>query len=149
MIPAEAELEGTVRTMDREDRKLYEKRVREIARQIASAYGAEAEVTWTAGPPAAYNDSEMAQICEETARKLGMQTVPEESSMGGDDFAYYADQDTMHRQIPGCYVKIGTGVGHPIHHPAFRVDERVILRAAEYLDAMLLTGMGGARACEP
>lgn len=149
VIPAEAELEGTVRTMNREDRILYEKRVREIAQQTASAYGAEAEVEWTAGPPATYNDGEMVRICEETAKKRGMKTVPEENSMGGDDFAYYADQDTMHRQIPGCYVKIGTGVGHPIHHPAFRVDERVILRAAEYLDAMLLTGMGSARACEP
>ncbi|MDE6388273.1 MAG: amidohydrolase [Lachnospiraceae bacterium] len=138
VIPAEAELEGTVRTMDRKDRLLYERRVREIAMQTASAYGAEAEVTWVAGPPATYNNGEMAQVCDKTAKELGMETVPEESSMGGDDFAYYEDKDTMQRDIPGCYVKIGIGVGHPIHHPAFCVDESAILPAAKYL-AQLLT----------
>lgn len=141
VIPAEAELEGTVRTLDREDRLLYEKRVREIAVQTAAAYGAEAEVTWIAGPPATYNDGTMARICEETAKSLGMRTVPEERSMGGDDFAYYEDKDTMQREVPGCYVKIGTGVGHPIHHPAFCVEEQVILPAAKYLVEVLLAGL--------
>ena len=141
VIPAEAEMEGTVRTMNREDRILYEKRVREIAERIADAYGAEAEVIWTAGPPATWNNGGMARICEETAKKLGMRTVPEESSMGGDDFAYYEDRDTMHRDVPGCYVKIGTGVGHPIHHPAFCVDECVILPASVYLAGVLTAAL--------
>ncbi|MDE6845189.1 MAG: amidohydrolase [Lachnospiraceae bacterium] len=140
VIPAVAEMEGTVRTMDREDRILYEKRVREVAERTAEAYGARAETEWTAGPPATYNDGRMAQICEEAAEKLHMKTVPEESSMGGDDFAYYEDRDTMDRDVPGCYVKIGTGVGNPIHHPAFCVDESVILPAAEYLVELLLAG---------
>ena len=138
VIPAQAELEGTVRTMDKEDRLLYERRVREIAKQTATAYGAEAEVEWIAGPPATYNDGTMAQICEQVAGDLGMKTVPEESSMGGDDFAYYEDRDTMGRDVPGCYVKIGIGVGHQIHHPAFRVEESAILPTAEYLAQLLL-----------
>lgn len=139
VIPTEAELEGTVRTMDREDRILYERKVKEISEGIASAYGAAAEVEWIAGPPATYNDGRMAQICEEAAKRLGMETVPEESSMGGDDFAFYEDIDTMGREVPGCYVKIGTGVGHPIHHPGFCVDTRVILPTAKYLAEVLLT----------
>lgn len=138
VIPAEAELEGTVRTMDREDRILYERRVREIAGQIAGAYGAEAAVDWIEGPPATYNDGRMAQLCERIAKEQGLDTVPEESSLGGDDFAYYEDKDTMRRDVPGCYVKIGTGVGHPIHHPAFCVDESVILPAVKYLAALLM-----------
>lgn len=138
VIPAEAELEGTVRTMDREDRRLYERRVREIAGQVAGAYGAEAEVDWIEGPPATYNDGRMAQLCERIAKEQGLFTVPEESSLGGDDFAYYEDKDTMRRDVPGCYVKIGTGVGHPIHHPAFCVDESVILPAVKYLAALLM-----------
>lgn len=138
VIPAEAELEGTVRTMDREDRRLYERRVREIAGQIADAYGAEAEADWIEGPPATYNDGRMAQLCERIAKEQGLFTVPEESSLGGDDFAYYEDKDTMRRDVPGCYVKIGTGVGHPIHHPAFCVDESVILLSVKYLAALLM-----------
>lgn len=139
VIPTEAQLEGTVRTMNREDRILYEKKVREIAERTAQAYGATAQVEWVAGPPATYNDGKMAQIAEKTAHQLGMETVPEESSMGGDDFAYYEDVDTMKREVPGCYVKIGTGVGHPIHHPAFKVDTSVILKTAQYLTELILS----------
>ncbi len=138
VIPAKAELEGTVRTMDREDRILYERRVREIAERTAAAYGAEAEVEWIEGPPATYNDGRMVRLCEETARAQGMRTAPEEKSMGSDDFAYYEDRDITGRDIPGCYIKIGTGVGHPIHHPAFRVDERVLLPAVKYLAELLM-----------
>ena len=138
VIPPEAIMEGTVRTMDREDRILYERRVREIAECTAAAYGAEAQVEWIAGPPATYNDGAMVQICEKTAEELGLKTVPEENSMGGDDFAYYEDEPTMGRNIPGCYVKIGIGIGEQIHHPAFRVDESVILPAAEYLTKLLM-----------
>ena len=138
VIPPEATMEGTVRTMDRNDRILYERRVKEIAEHTASAYGAEAQVQWIAGPPATYNDGSMVQICEKIADELGMTTVSEESSMSGDDFAYYEDEPTMGRDIPGCYVKIGIGVGEQIHHPAFRVDESAIFPAAEYLSKLLM-----------
>ncbi len=137
VIPGEAELEGTVRTMDREDRVLYERRVRETVEGIAAAYGAEAEITWIDSAPATYNDGKMARLCEEVAQSQGMRTVPEEMSLGGDDFSYYMEEETMGRQIPGCYLKVGTGVGHPIHHPAFCVQKRVILPAAELLAKVL------------
>lgn len=145
VIPPVAEMEGTVRTMNREDRVLYERRVRETAGQIAAAYGAEAETEWTAGPPATYNDGAMARLCKEVAKEQGMETVPEESSMGGDDFSYYEDKDTMGREVPGCYVKIGVGVGESIHHPAFRVEESAVMPAAEYLAAVLLADCANAR----
>ncbi len=69
---------------------------------------------------------------------MGMRTVPEETSMGGDDFAFYEDKDAAGREIPGCYVKIGVGKGHPIHHPEFTVDTDVIYPAANYLAELLL-----------
>lgn len=137
VIPAEAELEGTVRTMDRKDRVLYERRVREISGQTAAAYGATAQVDWVAGPPATYNESAMARMCADVAERQGMKTVPEESSMGGDDFAYYEEKDMAGRELPGCYVKIGVGTGWQIHHPAFRVDEEAIFPAAKYLAELL------------
>lgn len=132
VIPAEAVMEGTVRTMEREDRVLYEKRLREIAEKTAQAYGAEAEVEWVAGPPATCNDKEMADFCAKRAEAMGLPVAVEESSLGGDDFAFYEEK------IPGCYVKIGTGVGHPIHHPAFMVDPAMLLPAAEFLSACLM-----------
>lgn len=131
VIPPEAVMEGTVRTMEREDRILYEKRLREIAIQTAKAYGADAEVKWIEGSPAVYNHQSMVDIVEKKAKEMGFLTAMEESSMGGDDFSFYEEN------IPGCYMKIGTGIGHPIHHPGFCVDTDVLLRAAKFLTGVL------------
>ncbi len=131
VIPETAALEGTVRTMDRKDRILFEKRVKEIAKSTATAYGTEAEIEWTAGSPATFNDGKMVEKAIKAAKTCGFETVPEESSMGGDDFSF------LEEKIPGCYIKVGTGRGQLIHQPGFCVDKRVILPTAEYLAALM------------
>lgn len=132
VVPETAELEGTVRTMNREDRVLFERRLREITEMTAKAYGASAEFQWYPGSPAVVNDPAMAGAAEETAKKQSLLTVPEESSMGGDDFSFYEEKR------PGCYIKIGTGVGAAIHQPGFKVDPEILLPAAEYLMALFM-----------
>ncbi len=132
VIPEQAVLEGTVRTMNREDRILFEKRMEEIVRNTAIAYGAKAGMEWIAGCPATYNDEEMVQKSIRTADKCNLKVVPEESSMGGDDFSFYEEK------IPGCYIKVGTGKGWAIHQPGFRVDESVILSTVHYLTELFL-----------
>ena len=118
--------------MNREDRVLFERRLREITEMTAKAYEASAEFQWYPGSPAVVNDPEMAGAAEETAKKQSLLTVPEESSMGGDDFSFYEEKR------PGCYIKIGTGVGAAIHQPGFKVDPEILLPAAEYLMALFM-----------
>lgn len=142
VISPDALLEGTVRTMEPKDRLLYETRVREIADKTAAAYGVSAQTEWIPGPPATHNDGRMAALCETIAKKTRQKTAPQAPSMGGDDFSYYEDPAAVGKEIPGCYFKIGTGVGPQIHHPAFCVDERAIRPAAEYLANLLLADMG-------
>lgn len=132
VIPQTAQLEGTVRTMDRQDRCLFEKRLKAIAEQTASAYGTSAEVEWIPGPPAVCNDAEMAAFAKETAEAEGFQTVPEEQSLGGDDFSFYMEK------VPGCYIKIGIGKGATIHQPTFQVDPAALMPAVRYLSHLLL-----------
>lgn len=132
VIPETAVLEGTVRTMDREDRSLFERRMKEITENVARAYGAEAEVKWIPGPPAVSNDAFMVEKSIQTAKVCGFDVVPEETSMGGDDFSFYEEK------IPGCYIKVGTGRGQLIHQPGFKVDERVIWPAVKYLVNLLI-----------
>lgn len=132
VIPETVELEGTVRTMDREDRILFENKLKSIAKNTAAAFGSEAETEWIAGPPATYNDGQMVRQSIQAAEKCRFKVVPEESSMGGDDFAFFEDK------IPGCYIKVGTGKGQLIHQPGFAVDEKVILPTAEYLTELLI-----------
>lgn len=132
VIPETAVLEGTVRTMDRNDRTLFEKRMKEIAENTARAYGAKSVLEWIPGPPATYNDEAMVQKSIHIARQCGFNVVPEEQSLGGDDFSFFEDR------IPGCYIKIGTGKGQLIHQPGFKVDESVILPTVEYLMELIL-----------
>ncbi len=133
VIPESAELEGTVRSMDKEDRILLEKRVKETAVHIAAAHGAKAEVCWMPGPPATYNDSAMACQCMEIGERCGFHIVPQESSMGGDDFAFYEER------IPGCYIKVGTGKGPLIHQPGFAIQKEVLWPTADYLHKVIST----------
>lgn len=132
VIPETAELEGTVRTMDRADRELFEKKVALIAQKTAEAYGAEAQVQWIPGPPAVVNDEKMAEYAADVARRLGFSVVPEEQSLGGDDFSFYEEK------APGCYIKIGTGKGQLIHQPGFAVEESVLEPTAVYLTEVLM-----------
>lgn len=127
VIPEEALLEGTVRTMSGDDRELFQRRMEEIVSGTALAYGAKAEVEWIAGPPAVRNERHMAEKSIQIAKECGLCVAPEESSLGGDDFAFFEEK------IPGCYIKIGVGKGQAIHQPGFLVDKRAILPATEYL----------------
>ncbi len=134
VIPETALLEGTVRTMDREDRVLFRRRLEDISECTAEAYGCRAKVDWIPGPPAVYNNRRMAEEGIRIAEKCGRPVVLEEYSLGGDDFAFYEEK------IPGCYLKIGTGKGPLIHQPGFQVDERVIWPSVNYLSELLLAG---------
>lgn len=136
VIPEEAVLEGTVRTMDRKDHSLMQERLTEIAKKTAQAYGAQAQTEWIPGPPAVINDAGMAEYAADTARRRGFTVVPEEQSLGGDDFSFYEEK------IPGCYIKIGTGKGQLIHQPGFMVEENVLEPAAAYLAAVLMGSEG-------
>lgn len=131
VIPETAILEGTVRTMEREDRVLVRERLKEMAEHIAAAYKAKAKVSWIPGPPAVYNDREMAAESIKTAEETGFRVVPEASSMGGDDFSFYTEK------IPGCYIKVGTGKGQLIHQPGFQIKKEAILPTVKYLAKLL------------
>ena len=131
VVPSQAQLEGTVRTMDRQDREQFEKRLKKIAADTASAYGAAARTEWIPGPPAVYHDASMVRAAMETARSFGLHVAEEEQSMGGDDFSFYEEK------IPGCYIKVGTGTGPAIHQPGFRVNPEIIGPAAEYAAGLL------------
>lgn len=131
VIPETAEIEGTVRTLDKQDRILFEQRVKEIAGHTALAYGMTADVQWIVGAPAVFNDGELVRIGREKALEMGFQVVPEEHSLGGDDFSF------LEEKIPGCYLKIGTGKGQLIHQPGFAVDLETIMPAVEYMAKIL------------
>ena len=135
VIPDKVELEGTVRSMEKDDRIFIEKRMREIAEHTAAAYGANAELLWYPGPPATVNEKAWSAFAQKVAEESGFEVVPQRNSTGGEDFAFYLEK------IQGCFINVGTGVGYPNHHPKFYADEAALTPAAEYLAKLLVEAL--------
>ena len=135
VIPDKVELEGTVRSMEKDDRIFIEKRMREIAEHTAAAYGANAELLWYPGPPATVNEKAWSAFAQKVAEESGFEVVPQRNSTGGEDFAFYLEK------IPGCFINVGTGVGYPNHHPKFYAYEAALTPAAEYLEKLLVEAL--------
>lgn len=135
VIPDKVELEGTVRSMEKDDRIFIERRMREIAEHTAAAYGANAELLWYPGPPATVNEKAWSAFAQKVAEESGFEVVPQRNSTGGEDFAFYLEK------IPGCFINVGTGVGYPNHHPKFYADEAALTLAAEYLEKLLVEAL--------
>ena len=116
VIPEEALVEGTTRSMNAEERTHIRARVCVLAEQLAAAYGAAVETDWYEGPPATCNDGFWASYAAEKAKERGLNVVSSPKSLGGEDFAFYQEK------VPGMFVLVGTGLSAAIHNPTFRVD---------------------------
>ena len=127
VIPETALIEGTVRTLDPEDRLRVEKQFRQIVQGVCEAYGASAEIDWQPGSPAVINDSRLCALARRVALADGLKVDRQEDTLGGEDFSVYL-QDK-----PGVFVRIGTGGDYPAHHPRFTVDPAALYPAACYL----------------
>ncbi len=127
VIPENAFLEGTVRTLKEEDRVLIERRLKEASEYTAKAYGMEASVRWIAGPPATKNDKRWVEFARRTAAQTGLETAVTTPSLGGEDFAFYQEN------TEGVFIQVGTGRTYPNHHPKFQVDPKALQSTAEYL----------------
>lgn len=126
VIPQSAYLEGTVRTLSTQARKLLEDGLRRMASEVAAAYGAQASVDWFHGPPAVINDAPLCALARDTAQRMGFTVQHQEDTMGGEDFSCYLEK------APGIFIRVGTGGGYPGHHPKFTVDPAALEPAARY-----------------
>lgn len=135
VIPETGLIEGTVRTLTKEDRVLFEKRIKEISKGIALAYDVDVDVNWIAGPPATLNDSYWSDFASEVARKEGIPVKKPSSTLGGEDFAFYLEK------IKGTFIKIGTGKTYPNHHPKFKVDPKALSQAATYFTQLAVEAL--------
>lgn len=127
VIPESSWLEGTVRCLTAEDRKLIKKRIYELAEGQAASFGGHAELTWYAGPPATDNTPDWTDFAIEVAKEAGLNVVPAPVNLAGEDFAYYQEE------IPGVFVLVGTGKSPANHNPKFHVDSAALGPAARYM----------------
>jgi amidohydrolase len=124
---------GTFRSQDPEVRDQLEARARRIVEGVAAAYGASATLEVIYGYPAVYNDAALAATFRAymaNATAIAVESPP--PTMGGEDFAYFA------QRVPGLLIRHGirsvaAGSVHPGHSPEFRVDEASLAFGIETL----------------
>jgi amidohydrolase len=129
VIPASAQIGGTIRTMQPETRKAVEQRFRDIVTTTAKLFETEAEITWMPGYPVTVNDNEKTSAAISAARRVAGEGRVDTSyapSMGAEDFAY------MLQERPGAIILIGNGDSAYLHHPSYNFDDSAIAHGINY-----------------
>ncbi|MFL6203754.1 MAG: M20 family metallopeptidase [Acidimicrobiales bacterium] len=105
VIPETAELYGTVRTVSEKARDAVLADIEQVAKGLAAAHGATAEIEIQRGYPVTVNDPDAAAFALATAtRLLGAEQAVEMPTpvMGAEDWSYVL------QQVPGAMAFLGT-----------------------------------------
>ncbi len=137
IIPEEAFMAGTIRTLDDEMQKKIHEKIRLTATRIAESAGATAEVVIDKKTPVTYNDVALTEkVVTSLQRAAGDENVIRINAVtGAEDFAFYQ------KKVPGFFFFVGAMPPDqdpnkvPSHHtPDFMIDERGMITG---LKAML------------
>jgi carboxypeptidase Ss1 len=127
VIPDQAILHGTIRTVDEFTRKRAKAKVSEVAEGVCRAFGAKAEVEFEKDAyPVMVNDEKVTERAKNIVRKLpGTRVKLMALQLGGEDFSRF-----LH-EAPGTFYFLGTknpakGCIYNNHSPRFKVDEDVL-----------------------
>ncbi len=133
IIPEQGYLEGTVRTLDAEDRKQVKKAIHEITDKWNGKNGIEAVIKWHDGPDAVINDRELCAFANEILQYGQLSPAHLPPAMAGEDFSKYAAV----KNAKSLYLKIGTGAGPSLHNSRFCVNPEAIKMTAEFFAQLL------------
>jgi amidohydrolase len=129
VIPQQATLRGTARTLSPAVRELVKARVREVVEGTAKLYGAKADLTYSTGYPVLVNDDARTAFAAEVADEIaGKDKVARDTPplMGAEDFAY------MLQERPGAFIYVGNGDSAMLHHPAYDFNDEAIPLGTSY-----------------
>lgn len=133
VIPSSGSATGTLRVLDAGVWAEIGPLVKDLVESVARPYGVGVEVVYTPGVPPVVNVSPGIADLRTAAEHLGLEAVPTQQSMGGEDFAWF-----LHH-APGAMARLGTraigGRTYDLHQGDLIVDE-----AAIPAGAMLLAG---------
>ncbi|MEJ1976042.1 MAG: M20 aminoacylase family protein [Acetobacteraceae bacterium] len=138
VIPDEAVLNGTVRTLTTELRDTMERLMGEVVTNTARAHGAEATLAYERGYPGVVNEPEATERAALAGAKLlgdGKVIRERPPGMGGEDFAYMA------QVVPGCFVRIGQADGDrgtaPVHTVNYDFNDDILPIGASYWSTLV------------
>lgn len=128
VIPADANISGTVRTFNPKVREVIPQRMKKIIEGIGESMRCQCEFNYTYYYPATINNKDFTSFFEDISKGLlGDDKVfeIERPSMGGEDFSFYL------QKIPGTFFFLGTknsskDLTKSIHHPEYNIDEDIL-----------------------
>jgi hippurate hydrolase len=127
VIPDDAVLNGTVRTLKPAVQDETEALMRQIIETTALAHGAQAVLEYERGYPPVVNAAEATERAAlAAARIVGAENVIRQRlpGMGGEDFSYMA------QKVPGCFVRVGQATptrGHVgVHNPKYDFNDDIL-----------------------
>lgn len=147
VIPDTATMGGTIRTYDEKTRAYLKERMTAIAKNVAEAFRASAEVSFGSGCPTLVNDKDLSEkVTGYLKDLLGANRAFTTAELNGgkpargggsEDFAYVS------HEVPSLMLALAAGepskgYPYPQHHPKVKFDERVLSTgAAVFVDCAL------------
>jgi len=142
MIPAEANITGTVRTFNPAAQDIIESRLRQMAEHIAAAHGLQAEVNYLRYYPATINSDAEATQALAALQAAGMQArLAAQPALTSEDFAF------MLQAKPGAYLWIGSAPCKPLHHAAYDFNDALIPHGIRAFITLACHGLGATFPC--
>jgi hippurate hydrolase len=138
VIPPSAKITGTVRSLDPLVRDLLERRLKEVAQNIAAAHGATAHFSYSRNYPVTANHAEQTEKAVAVASEVaGEANVDADYTpiMGGEDFSF------MLEARPGAFIFVGNGDTAGLHHPAYDFNDSTIAYGSSYWARLVETLM--------
>jgi amidohydrolase len=120
IIPNEAYINGTVRTLSKQAQGLVVKRLKELCKGHGLVFGGKMKLEYNRGYPPTVNHEKETKFAAEVAREVvDAQNVNMNAKpiMASEDFSY------MIEKRPGCYFHVGQGIGAPVHNPKYDFND--------------------------
>ena len=139
VIPQTAQLAGTVRAFSRELMALIETSMKRVAKGVAEAFGATAEVDFRFLFAPTVNDVREAEFAAGICTELvGADKVERNPAliMASEDFSF------MLEKVPGCYVNIGNGAAEgscEVHNPGYDFNDAALPLGASFFARLVET----------
>lgn len=134
IIPSQAKLKGTFRTMNEPWRKEALELIESQIRAIAQLHGATVDLEISKGYPYLENNPELTQRMRQKALAvLGEDHVQElQIRLTSEDFSFYG------QHVPVCFFRLGVrnearGIIYGVHHPRFDIDENSLLTGIQMM----------------
>lgn len=147
VIPDTATMGGTIRTYDEKTRAYLKERMTAIAKNVAEAFRASAEVSFGSGCPTLVNDKDLSEkVTGYLKDLLGANRAFTTAELSGgkpargggsEDFAYVS------HEVPSLMLALAAGepskgYHYPQHHPKVKFDESVLSTgAAVFVDCAI------------